>query len=148
MNQLVKTVASLRECVGELTDMAREKVRRGGHSPTSVLKINGDRRNGEVSDKVLCENTQELVDNRKVDRPYSLSPHKQDAERAFGVRACCACFWGMFSMSHCACCFWSKNTLHVLLGHCKCCFWSKITLRVLSVTQFLLGMKHSSCLAG
>ena len=34
MNQQIKTVASSRECVGELTNLAREKVRRRGQSPT------------------------------------------------------------------------------------------------------------------
>jgi len=38
MNQQVKTVASSWECVGEPANLAREKVRRWGQSPTCVLK--------------------------------------------------------------------------------------------------------------
>ena len=38
MNQQVKTVASSRECVGELANLARENLRRRGQSPTCVSK--------------------------------------------------------------------------------------------------------------
>ena len=37
-NQQVKTVASSRECVGELANLARENLRRRGQSPTCVSK--------------------------------------------------------------------------------------------------------------
>jgi len=40
MNQQVKTVASSRDCVGEPTNLARDKVRRRGQSPTCVSKLN------------------------------------------------------------------------------------------------------------
>jgi hypothetical protein len=39
MNQQAKAVASLRECVGELTNLSREKVRRRGQSPICVSKL-------------------------------------------------------------------------------------------------------------
>jgi len=40
MNQQVKTVVSSWECVGEPVNLSREKVSRGGHSPTCVAKSN------------------------------------------------------------------------------------------------------------
>jgi hypothetical protein len=39
MNQRVKTVASTRECVGELANLTREKMRKRRQSPTCVLRI-------------------------------------------------------------------------------------------------------------
>ncbi len=39
MNQQVKTVASLRECVGELANLTQEKMRKRWQSPTRVSRI-------------------------------------------------------------------------------------------------------------
>jgi hypothetical protein len=39
MNQQVKTVASSRECVGELANSVRERMRRKAHSPTCVSRV-------------------------------------------------------------------------------------------------------------
>ncbi len=39
MNQRVKTVVSLRECVGELANLTREKMRKRRQSPTCVSRI-------------------------------------------------------------------------------------------------------------
>jgi hypothetical protein len=39
MNQQVKTVASSRECVGELANLTREKMRKRRQSPTCVSRI-------------------------------------------------------------------------------------------------------------
>ena len=41
MNQLAKTIASLWECVEELTSLPRKKVRRRGWSPTCTSKLCG-----------------------------------------------------------------------------------------------------------
>ncbi len=38
MNQQVKTVASLRECIGELANLTREKMRKRRQSPTCVSR--------------------------------------------------------------------------------------------------------------
>jgi hypothetical protein len=107
MNQQVKTVASPRECVGELANLTGEKMRKRRQSPTCVprigesLEIPGSRQKGtnndvgsrkkgtnsyavskqkgtnndagsrkkrEVSGKILCRDTQELVDDHRVNR--------------------------------------------------------------------------------
>jgi hypothetical protein len=70
MNQHVKTVASPEECVGELANLAREKVRKKGKAPRILricesLEMPGK---GQVSGKILRMDTQELVSDHGADR--------------------------------------------------------------------------------
>ena len=62
----IKTVASSQECVGELANLAQEKVRKRGQSSKCVLRISESLEmpeKGEVSGKMLRMDTQELVND-------------------------------------------------------------------------------------
>ena len=64
MNQQVKNVASSRECVGELANSAREKVRRRVHSPTCVSK-SALKRVHWKSERYKCTEKKECTEHRK-----------------------------------------------------------------------------------
>ncbi len=73
MIQQVKIVASPWECVGEVTNLARENVRKQGQSPTCVSRIDNSLempRKEKVSGKILLMDTQELVNDHEVDRGH------------------------------------------------------------------------------